>query len=174
MAFPDDVTVFTQAQDPSTTLDAENISAYQALIESGDYASASALLASMTKGIEMNMNAGRFNEVLAEIQAIETFYLSLNGVRAYIQENIDKYTDINVWNDTTDYAIGNIASNDGDWYICTTANGVSTTIYEPNVTSGWESYWDVFLAPKPAEQYPIQTAQPTGQAIGDLWFEVIE
>ena len=174
MAFPDNVDTLTQAVDPSTTTDMNNINYYQSLMTDGLFTQASDFLATMLNGIEMNMSAGRFNEVVSTLLAIETFYLQLNGVKDYIRENIDKYMDINAWSNLIDYSVGNISANGGSWYVCTQINGPATTIYEPNVTSGWESYWDLFLTPQEPIQYPIKVEQPTGQAVGDLWFRIIE
>jgi len=174
MAFPDEVVIPVQAVDPSSTLDIQNIQSYQTLLSNGDFTTAAQFIQSMENGINMLMNAGRYNELRDIVVQIQTFYLGLDGVKAYITENIDKYTDVNVWNNTTNYSIGNISSEDGNWYICIQINGPSSSIVEPNVTSGWEGYWSLFLTPMPAKQYPIQSEQPTGQSINDLWFEVIE
>ena len=71
MAFPDNVQTFTQAVDPSTVLDVQNIQTYQNYITNGDFAGAQNFLAQMTNGIAMNLNAGRYNEVIQTIVDIQ-------------------------------------------------------------------------------------------------------
>lgn len=167
MAFPNDVKEFVQAIDPSTVTDAQNIAQYQSLISEGKFTQAQTLLASMQQGIEMNINAGRYNDVIDTIEAIEKFYIGLNGIKQYIQNNVDAFADIKLYNNTTNYVVGNIASNGTQWFI----NIQDCVGIEPEVTAGWENYWQYFLQQQHAKQYPIQSEQPTGQSIGDLWFE---
>ena len=173
MAFPDSVKTFIEAVDPSSAADMQQIQQYQSLLESGNFTAAANLLASMSNGIKMNMSAGRFNDVLKEIIEIEKFYYGLNGVRDYIQKNIDAYTNINVWNNTMSFVAGNITSDGYQWYYCIKENGPTTTIVEPGKTHGWESYWQPFLSNKGVAKYPIQAEEPEGQVEGDLWFEVV-
>lgn len=77
MAFPNNVKTFVQAVDPTST-DGENIKSYQDAIAINNYTGANEILANITNGIQMNMSAGRYNDALAEIVAIEEFYLGLN------------------------------------------------------------------------------------------------
>lgn len=171
MAFPDNVQTFLQAIDPSTTLDAQNIQTYQNYIANGDFAGAQNFLAQMTNGNAMNINAGRFNEVIQTIVDIQNFYFGLNGVENYINENISKFLAINLWSNSINYVSGNIVGSDSTFYVCTQANGPSSTIVQPNVTENWQNYWRLFLQPQLPKQYPIQSTQPTGQNIGDIWFQ---
>ena len=110
MAFPDNVTNFTRAEDPTTVVDMNNIAEYQRRLADGDFSGAATWLQSMAKGIEMNLNASRFNEVLDVINQIEEFYLGLNGVKQYINDNINAFSDVALYNNTTNYSIGNLAS----------------------------------------------------------------
>lgn len=174
MAFPDNVQTFTQAVDPSTTLDAQNIQTYQNYIANGDFVGAQNFLAQMTNGIAMNLNAGRYNEVIQTIQDIQTFYFGLNGVLEYINNNISRYVNILPYSNSINYAVGNLVGSNSTYYICVQENGPATTLIEPNVTEGWENYWSLFLQPQNPKQYPIQSNQPTGQNIGDLWFQQIQ
>ena len=167
MAFPESVKTFVEAVDPSSAEDIQNIQQYQSLLESGNFNAASALLGSMTNGIKMNMNAGRFNDVLSEIIAIEEFYLGLNGVKEYIQKNIDKYSYINKWDKTISYTAGNIVSYNAVWYLCL----VDNTNKQPDVNV---KAWEVFLKPQDAKQYPVQAEEPVDQKVGDLWFKVVD
>ena len=173
MAFPDNVQTFLRAVDPSTTLDAQNIQTYQNFIEQGDFAGAQNFLAQMTNGNAMNLNASRYNELVQTIEDIQNFYFGLNGVEDYINDNISAYSNIAVYNNNTNYSVGNIAQKNGAYYRCIQANGPATTVVEPTVTSDWESYWELFIQPQEPKQYPIQAEQPTGQAVGDLWFQLI-
>ena len=173
MAFPDSVKTFIEAVDPSSVTDFQNIQEYQSLLESGNFTAAANLLASMKNGINMNMSAGRFNDVLNEIIEIEKFYYGLNGVRDYIQKNINAYTNINVWNNTINFSVGNITSDGSQWYHCIKENGPNTTIVQPNKTSGWHEFWQPFLSNKGPSQYPIQEDEPVGQIEGDLWFQIV-
>lgn len=167
MAFPDSVQIFTQAVDPSTTTDIENIQTYQQKLASGDFSGAQEFLAAWDKGIQMNLNAGRFNEIIQTIKDIETFYYGLNGVKAYIQKNINKFSDINVWDSTMNYSIGSLASYDGSLYVSQIDNNINNIpLGGPNDTN-----WQLFI--KNQKQYPVSSTQPINLEIGDLWFEVI-
>lgn len=170
MAFPDNVDVFLQAQDPKTTQDIQNIKNYQSLLDSSKFSEAhNFLFDQMTNGIQMSLNAGRYNQVIDAIEAIESFYLGLNGVKEYIQNNASAFTNYKQWSDIYNYSIGNFVGHNGSWYSCIQEN----TNIEPGVTSNWENYWTLILQPQPAIKYPIQETQPTGQTVGDLWFQII-
>lgn len=171
MAFPDNVQTFIQAVDPSTTLDVQNIQNYQTYIANGDFIGAQNFLAQMTNGIAMNLNAGRYNEVIQTIQDIQTFYFGLNGVVDYINSNINKYVNIAPYSNTINYVAGNLVGTNSTYYLCTQNNGPNSIVVEPNVSENWENYWSLFLQPQNPKQYPIQSTQPTGQNIGDLWFQ---
>lgn len=168
MAFPNNVKTFVEAVDPSSVEDIQNIQQYQSLLEAGNFGAASNLLASMTNGIKMNMNAGRFNDVLSEIIAIEQFYFGLNGVKEYIQKNINAYGYVNEWDADTTYYPNNLTNRDGIWYLCIREN----TNVDPSGI-GREQYWKAFVVPQSAKRYPIQAEEPTGQDVGDLWFKKI-
>ena len=115
--FPDNVTTFVRAEDPSTVTDIQNILTYQTHLSQGNFSAAQALLAYMDKGIEMNINAGRFNEVIQVIEEIEKFYHGLNGVKQYINNNINAFSNIALYNNETDYVAGNIASDGNQWFV---------------------------------------------------------
>lgn len=169
--FPDNVTTFVRAEDPSTATDIQNILTYQTHLSQGNFSAAQDLLASMDKGIEMNINAGRFNEVLQVIEEIEKFYHGLNGVKQYINNNIKAFSNNALYNRNTDYAVGTIASDGNQWFICKKPNGPSSTIVQPKISDNWNDYWDFFI--KRQKQYPIQKEQPADQEVGDIWFELI-
>lgn len=165
MAFPENITSFIQAKDP-TPDDIENINNYQSELSNSNFTGAKNILANMVNGIEMNMNAGRYNELIDTLKAIEEFYIELGSVRQYIRDNIDAKLYIAKYNNDTHYKVGNLVSNGSKWFICKEAcDGI-----EPEVTAGWETNWEYFLN----TQYPIQQSQPTNQNVGDLWFEVLE
>lgn len=173
MAFPDNVQTFTKAVDPSTSSDVANITQYQQLIAQGKFADAQSVLATMTNGIAMNLNAGRYNQVLETIVAIEHFLLDKNGnYKQYLQDNLNAFSDINVYSPTTNYSVGNITSSNGKLYYCERANGPATQVVQPMVTTDWDKYWGVFVYNQ--KQYPIQATEPTNQISGDLWFKLIE
>lgn len=69
------------------------------------------------------------------------------------------------WNSATTYVVDTIVYYDGSWWITTQT---STN----NVPSSGSQYWDLVLV-SPQVIYPIQSAQPTGLSVGELWFEVI-
>lgn len=167
MAFPDDTTTFLRAVDPSTQSDLNNIATYQNYLANGDFATAKEFLNSLSNGIQMNLNASRFNQVLEEVEQIEKFYLGLNGVREYIQSNINAFSDIGIWSADANYRVGNITSYNETLYVCKKDNkGIA-----PSGASA-DEYWGVFI--KNQKQYPIAKEQPTGLAAGDLWFQEIE
>ena len=117
MAFPDSIQTFVKAVDPSTNVDVSNIAQYQQLISQGKFAEAQSLLASMANGIAMNLNAGRYNQVLETIVAIEHFLLDENGnYKTYIQNNIGAFSDINIYKSTTNYSVGNVTSSGGKFF----------------------------------------------------------
>lgn len=170
MAFPENVDAFLQAQDPLNITDIENINTYQAYLNSGKFSEAyNFLFNQMANGIQMSLNAGRYNQVIDAIVAIENFYLGLNGVKDYIQTNVNAFTNYKQWNNNYGYVVGNFVGNDGSWYSCIQDN----INVEPGITPNWENYWTLILKPQSAIKYPIQEEQPTGQTAGDLWFQKI-
>lgn len=171
MAFPNNVKQFIEAKDPETIEDMQNIMNYQNELMKGNFSTAQSLLASMKNGIEMNISAGRFNEVIETVEAIEQFYYGLNGVKEYINTNINAFSDIALYNTQTNYVIGTVASDGNQWFICKQPNGPSTKIIQPKVTENWKEYWDFFI--KNQKQYPIQREEPTDQEVGDIYFKII-
>ena len=170
MAFPQEIKTFERAVDVGLDTDITAIKNYQNAILNGDFSTAQEILATIKDGYAMNLNASRFNELIDTIVAIEKFYLEPNGVRQYIKDNILANSDIALYDETINYNEGNIASYNGVWFYCKKSNiGIV-----PTINQNWEEYWGSFLEPLPALQYPIQKEQPTGQNIGDLWFEILE
>lgn len=168
MSFPQDVTTFLQAQDPSTVEDVQGIVDYQTALANEDFAGASDILANMANGTVMHLNASRFNEVVNEITAIENFYLNgdgQGGVAGYINSEITAYSIIGVYDATTTYPQGAIAQYDGQWFKSLQASNQGNT---PTSTIG--TYWDYFIQPQSAIQYQIASSQPAGLSNGDLWF----
>ena len=170
MAFPNNIDVFLDAKDPTSTDDISNIKEYQRLL-SVDIASANEYLGNMPNGIEMNLNAGRYNQVIGAVSSIEKFYK--NDVKPYIESTINAYSDIGLWSDNADYSIGNIVCNGSEWFKCVTKNGKSSIVIQPEVSPNWQLSWVYFLKHQEAKKYPIQSAQPQNQKIGELWFKVL-
>jgi hypothetical protein len=170
MAFPDSIKTFVEAVDPSSAEDIQKIQQYQEMLSSGNFSAASNFLAAMENGMKMNISAGRFNDVLTEIVAIEKFYFGLNGVKELIQKNINAYSYVNEWNGQTTYHEGNLANRLGTWFLCIKEN----TNIEPYYNSSWKSYWKLFVQPQSAKSYPIQAEMPEDQDVGDLWFKQIK
>lgn len=171
MSFPQNPTVFLRAQDPSTSTDITNIKTYQTFLSNGDFAGAANFLAGLANGSEMNMNAARFNEVIDAINAIENFYLGLDGqgnVQGYINNLITAYTIIGAYDANTTYPQGGIAEYNGQWYKSLQANNIGNT---PDANIG--TYWDYYIHPQPAIQYQFASSQPVGLSNGDLWFRTI-
>ena len=169
MAFPETVDTFVQAIDPSTTIDANNITNYQTELANGNFSAAADILASMANGLEMNMNAGRFNSLLNAVSQIEQFYLGLDGVKQYIQDNINAYVDIQAYNATTNYVVGNVCTYNGNWYRCILAS-------VGNLPTN-ETYWETLLVPNPAKQYQIDILSNIDvgtMEIGEICFVIEE
>lgn len=172
MAFPDNVDAFLQAQDPQNSQDIQNINTYQSLLNGSSenpISDAHDYLMRLSNGIQMSLNAGRYNQVIDAIVAIENFYLGLNGVKEYIQNNASAFTNYKQWSGIYNYSIGNFVGHNGSWYSCIQEN----TNIEPGINPNWQNYWILILQPQSAIQYPIQIFQPEGQNIGDLWFQII-
>ena len=170
MAFPNDVPTFTQAVDPSSALDATNITTYQQYINSGDFVGAQTFLQQHTNLIAMNLTAGRYNEVLDLVNEMATFLSDADsGYGQFYNTNINAFTDISEWNNNTDYSAGQIVIYNNNVYSCLQDNGISTTVYEPTVTSGWDSYWKLLVQNQ--KQYPVVTSQPDNLNAGDIWFQ---
>lgn len=165
--FLQNVTPMISASDPTTTQDAQNINTYQNLLATNPTAAAT-FIATMPNAVEMQMNAGRYNEVLNFLGQLQMMFV--NGVQPLIANNITRLLDVAAWQSNIIYQVGNLAQHNGKWFICINP---TTSFQEPEVTSGWESYWDYFILPMPAKQYPIQTTAPTGLSVGDLWFQVL-
>lgn len=163
--FLQNVTPFISAQDPSTTQDAQNINTYQNLLATNPTAAAT-FIATMPNAVEMQMNAGRYNEVLNLLGQLQMMFI--NGIQPLIANNITRLLDVASWQNNIIYQVGNICQYNNNWYICIQT---TTGFQQPEVTDNWEDYWDYFILPMPATQYPIQSTQPTGQSVGDLWFQ---
>ena len=172
MSFPQDVTTFLQAQDPSSVSDINTILEFQSKLQTGtSFADALAWLATQPNGTAMNLNAGRFNDIINEITAIENFYLNSDGqggVRGYIQNLITAYSIIGVYDSTATYPQGAIAQYNGQWFKSLQAGNTGNT-----PTDNIGTYWDYFIQPQPAKQYPIASSQPSGLVTGDLWFKTL-
>lgn len=175
MAFPEEIKTFMRAQDPTTIEDIQNIETYQEYLKDGNFIAAQSYLSNMANGIAMNLNAGRYNEILETIEEIQAFLSNSDtGYRKYIEDKIDAYSSIGLWKTSVDYNVGNIVGNGVNLFICKVANGPNSRYVEPEVSQGWEEYWDYFVKPMPAIQYPVQAEQPSGQTTGDLWFQIID
>ena len=174
MSFPENVTTFLQAVDPSTVDDINNINQYQSLLNNGNFSDAQTFLSQMANGIQMNLNAGRYNEVLKTIEEIEAFYKGLGGVKEYITTNINAFTDLSQYSTSTDYKAGNIALYDGVWYqakVDITQVGAGGTIITPGTTANWGNYWNILIQNQ--YQYKLSENEPSGLIEGDLWFKVL-
>ena len=167
MGFPDNVSTLLRAIDPTSATDINNIIQYQTYLQNGDFSGALQFLKTMANGVQMNINASRFNQILDEITDIEDFLL--NNITPYIQQQINQYSDIAVYSQSVDYNAGNIVSYNGSLFFCKVANGVSSTIYVPETTTNWESYWQYFVR----NDYQLSSTQPSGLNDGDIWLEEI-
>ena len=167
MSFPDNVSTFLRATDATTPEEINQIIEYQSLLQSGDFVGALNLLKSMQNGVAMNINASRYNQILDEISNIETFLLT--DTANYIQQNVDRYKDINLYSQSVDYSLGNIVSYNGNLFTCKQANGVSSTIVIPETSTSWNNYWEYFALSNIA----LTTTEPAGLSDGDIWFEEI-
>lgn len=167
MAFPNDITPFLPATDPTNATDINNILTYQNMLSAGDISGAQQFLMNLSNGIQMSLNAGRYNQVIDAIVEIEKFYSGLNGVKEYILRNSSAFTNYKQWNSTYNYSVGNFVGYNNSWYSCIKEN----TNIEPTVATNWEQYWQLILQPQPAKQVPIQGNTPIDQLVGDLWFE---
>jgi hypothetical protein len=170
MAFPDSVKTFVQAVDPAIT-DGENIKNYQDAIAINDYTGASEILANITNGIQMNMNAGRFNDALSEIIAIEEFYLGLTGVKAFLLQNASTWT--SSWDSATAYITDVAVNYNNNFYVCLENN----TNKEPTVAIDWQTYWRVLVTPNPPRKYKVQESltpeEIAEMEIGEIWAQEI-
>ncbi len=69
-----------------------------------------------------------------------------------------------------DYVAGDIVSDAAVNYLCTVANGASTTAYEPGVTVGWAAFWVVTTPEDDVPDCPIQYHEAiVALATGNLW-----
>lgn len=168
MSFPQSPVTFLQAVNPSTAADIANIQTYQGKLQSGNFADAADYLEKMPNGTAMNINAGRFKQIIDEITAIENFYFGLGGVKEYIDALINAYSIIEEYDATTTYPQGAIAEYNGQWFKSLQDNNLGNT-----PTDNIGTYWSYFIQPQPAKQYPIASSQPVGLSNGDLWFRTI-
>ena len=88
--------------------------------------------------------------------------LTMRGVRGDSGEGLVFDFD---WDATKDYPTNVVVVHNDAWWGCKVAN----TGQEPSTTS---AYWELLLGISTI-QIPVQSAQPTTQVIGDLWFKVV-
>lgn len=173
MAFPQDITEFLRATDPQTTTDVNNIIEFQRILLEQGPADAQNFLSDHPELVPMNINAGRFNEVLQTVEDIENFMVGDESTyKNYIQNNINAYSDIALWTTNTQYfgtnATGSVVSYNGRYFVCKQAH-TSSSDNEPIVGEQWQTYWNILVD----HQYPISETQPVDQIEGDIWFQVI-
>ena len=170
MAFPNNVKTFVQAVDPTST-DGENIKSYQDAIAINNYTVANEILANITNGIQMNMSAGRYNDALAEIIAIEEFYLGLNGVKSFLLQNAGTWT--SSWSSETSYIADVVVNYNNNFYVCIENNANK----EPTVAVDWQTYWRVLVTANPPRKYKVQESLTTEEIsemeIGEIWAQII-
>ena len=71
-----------------------------------------------------------------------------------------------IWDNGITYSQNDIVVYNNAWYVNVSDTNLNHT---PSKDS---SYWDLLFEIK-SKQYPIQATQPTGQASGELWFQVL-
>lgn len=71
-----------------------------------------------------------------------------------------------IWGSEITYSQNDIVVYDNAWYVNVSDTNLNHT---PSKNS---SYWSLLFEIEP-KQYPIQSTQPTGQASGELWFQVL-
>ena len=71
-----------------------------------------------------------------------------------------------IWDNGITYNQNDIVVYNNAWYVNVSDTNLNHT---PSKDS---SYWDLLFEIK-SKQYPIQATQPTGQASGELWFQVL-
>lgn len=56
---------------------------------------------------------------------------------------------IGQWLNTANYVVRDSVAENGSSFYCKAVNGAGSTIVQPGVTSGWETYWDVLSSGGP-------------------------
>lgn len=69
------------------------------------------------------------------------------------------------WSSSFLYSANTIVTYNGEWWYSTQSN-------QNQVPIEGSSVWEKVMS-APQEHYPIQTAQPTNQVTGDLWFKLL-
>lgn len=121
------------------------------------------------------------NIVSYTVGAYKYLYICIKNSRGYVPTNTTYWMQFTVvgiqgisgeemsflydWNNTTSYVAQDCVSHNGKLWGCVTAN----TNSEPTPTN---NNWEILMNITPT-MYPVQSAQPTTQEIGDLWFQVI-
>lgn len=70
------------------------------------------------------------------------------------------------WDNTTEYNVNDVVVYGNQWW-------VSTQVQKGHQPQEGSIYWTKILTALPAQQIPVQSAQPTGQILGDQWYQVI-
>ena len=102
-----------------------------------------------TKAVRFPLIGIKFFEVIGEATGdgvYDCYKLSLDATEWADTAGDPKFDSPNAytqWNNVTDYVVCNYVHHNGKIYHCTQNNGPSSDIYEPGVTEGWPSYWDV-------------------------------
>lgn len=70
------------------------------------------------------------------------------------------------WVNSEDYVKDHAVNENGSTYICLIANGVSSSVVQPGVTSGWATYWGMMASGGPPES-TTWDAKPTAVSVPD-------
>lgn len=71
-----------------------------------------------------------------------------------------------LWESTTEYNTNDVVVYGNKWW-------VSNQVQKGNQPQNGSAYWTEILTALPAMQIPVTSAQPTGQVLGDQWYQVI-
>lgn len=71
------------------------------------------------------------------------------------------------WINTANYIKDHAVEDNGSSYICLVANGAGSSVIQPGVTSGWETYWAMMASGGPPESVdwddkPLASSVPAG------------
>lgn len=90
--------------------------------------------------------------------------LTIQGLKGTANTTTTSYA--GVWDSATAYIANQIVEYNNQLWLCTTANSNQA----PTSSS---TYWSNIMSLTQQIIYPMQTTQPTGQIVGEWWYQII-
>ena len=116
--------------------------------------------------LQDNQNINPYTDYENNDTPTNWYRLTIRGKQGISGAGSDSVSFRYEWNAGEEYHLNDIVIYENGWWIAT-----GDSINEP--PSEDSNVWDAILTAHATAQYPVQSTQPTGQEIGDLWFQIV-